>query len=100
VSCGLAEKPVVDQPTPASVAAQYEALRRAALGEPVLPACRSGLVLFLRRGMWGWTRSLARATSRQLPTHSWSAGMAPDHGSAVIQVFAAMALSPNDRRAR
>ena len=30
----------------------------AALGEALPPEVRSGLMLFLRRGMWGWARTL------------------------------------------
>jgi hypothetical protein len=52
----MAEKP----PTAAStLIAQYETLRMAMLGEALPPEARSGLMLFLRRGMWGWARSLA-----------------------------------------
>jgi transposase len=36
-----------------AIAAQYEVLRMAALGEALPPMARSGLMLFLRRGMWG-----------------------------------------------
>lgn len=35
-----------------AIAAQYEVLRMAALGEALPPTARSGLMLFLRRGMW------------------------------------------------
>ena len=41
------------------IAAQYEVLRGAALGHVLPPEARSGLALFLRRGMWGWARALA-----------------------------------------
>lgn len=42
---------------------QYETLRMAALGEVLPVQARSGLQLFLHRGMWGWARTLAAATS-------------------------------------
>jgi hypothetical protein len=84
-----------------SVAARYETLRMAALGEPLPVEARSGLALFLRRGMWGWARVLAAATEPAQPAHSPSSGSAGSfqHRS-VIQVFAAMALNINGRRAQ
>ena len=45
-----------------SIAAQYEVLRMAGLGEALPPTARSGLMLFLRRGMWGWAQTLAAAS--------------------------------------
>jgi len=81
------------------IAAQYETLRMAALGEPVPPEARSGLGLFLRRGMWGWARSLAAARDAERPTRSSSSSSTgPDQHRAVIQVFAAMVLNTNHRR--
>jgi hypothetical protein len=41
------------------VVAQYEALRGAALGDALPPEARTGLLLFLRGGMWGWARAVA-----------------------------------------
>jgi len=83
------------------VASQYETLRMAALGEPVAPESRSGLVLFLRRGMWGWARALAAASALQQPTRSPSSNStATLEHRAVIQVFAAMALDSNNGRAQ
>jgi hypothetical protein len=38
---------------------QYETLRTAALGAGLPLEARSGLALFLRRGMWGWARAVA-----------------------------------------
>ena len=74
------------------IAAQYETLRMAALGEPMPPEARSGLGLFLRRGMWGWARALAAARDADWPARSSSSSStAPDQHRAVIQVFAAMA---------
>ena len=89
-----AEKHLAD---PSVVAAQYETLRMAALGELLPPEARSGLVLFLRRGMWGWARTLA-ATPVQ-PTRSPSSNStAPHQHRAVIQLFAAMVLNSNHGR--
>ena len=82
------------------IVAQYEKLRLAALGEPLLPEARSGLALFLRQGMWAWTRSLAvdkdqeHATS--LPS---STSIASRQNKTVIQIFAAMTLNINYGRA-
>jgi hypothetical protein len=39
------------------LSSRYESLRRGALGEPVEPAARSGLTLFLRRGLLSWARA-------------------------------------------
>lgn len=87
-------------PGPVATASQYETLRRAALGEPVPPECRRGLVLFLRQGMWSWARAVAtaavpRPVIRSTPVRS----AAPDPQRAVIQVFAAMVLPCNHERA-
>ena len=45
-----------------AIADQYELLRGAALGQALPLRARSGLMLFLRRGMWGWAQTLAAAT--------------------------------------
>ena len=84
---------------PPTVAAQYEALRRAALGEPLPPDARHGLLLFLRRGMWAWTQALAiAANAPRQPTRSpASVSPSPYELNGIIQVFAAMTLSFNHR---
>ncbi len=79
-----------------SVVAQYEPLRRAALGQPLPPEARFGLVLFLRRGMWGWARAMAMAAANvsQQRSGSQSLNRAPgDESRALIHVFAAMAMN-------
>lgn len=80
---------------------QYEALRDAALGH-VLPAeARSGLMLFLRRGMWAWAR-VASATLigvQQEPAAS-SRLSTGDGSRAAINIFAAMAMNAECRGAR
>ena len=84
-----------------AVASQYEALRMAALGEPLPPESRIGLLLFLRRGMWGWAGALAGARALQQPTRSPLPSLTtPHHQKALIQVFAAVALDSNHRRAQ
>ena len=57
---------------PPIVVTQYETLRRAALGEGLPVEARSGLTLFLRRGMWGWARAIATATAARQPARSHS----------------------------
>lgn len=94
---GATEKP----PTAASsLIAQYETLRMATLGEALPPDARSGLMLFLRRGMWGWARSLAvggGVRQEPLPARR-SDPIEPDERSSIVYVFAAMAMKVNTRR--
>lgn len=80
-------------------AARYEALREAALGQALPPTARSGLVLFLRRGMWAWVRALIPdvVTVR-------AAGLSPPdrpvayRHDALVHILTLMAMSTNDRR--
>jgi len=81
-----------------TIAVQYEVLRAAALGEALPLMARSGLVLFLRRGMWGWARAITAAPiSSQEPTNRPSAAW-PTQGerSAIVYILAAIATSIND----
>jgi hypothetical protein len=48
-----------NSPEPSNVMTQYETLRSAALGDALPPEARAGLMLFLRRGLWGWARVMA-----------------------------------------
>ncbi len=95
---GALEKPS----TVASTAvAQYETLRMAVLGEALPPEARSGLMLFLRRGMWGWARSLAvggGVRQEPLPARR-SDPVEPGERSSIVYVFAAMAMKVSTRRA-
>ena len=77
------------------VAANYEALRMAALGDVLPLEARSGLALFLRRGMWGWARTLAAAGASQPPIRplSPSSTAAAHECSGVIHVFASMVMN-------
>ena len=85
---------------PSTVAAQYETLRMAALGEALPPEARSGLMLFLHRGMWAWARTLAAPRAREEPTPAPSpSSTAPCERQAVIYVLAAMAMNTHERRA-
>ena len=83
--------------TPASadlsrVVVQYETLRRAALGEALPPEARAGLMLFLRRGLWGWAQAVATRSPLPPPTGSQpSSGKRPAEDNTLIQIFAALA---------
>ena len=91
------EKRLVELPP--SIAAQYETLRMAALGEPLPPEARSGLCLFLRQGMWGWAQALTVAAApEQAGQATCPRSTAPYTNRAVIQIFAAMALNTYSRR--
>jgi hypothetical protein len=82
--------------------AQYETLRGAALGHALPPEARDGLMLFLRRGMWGWARGIAMAgaSMSQQPSCSPALNCAPAGESrTLIHIFAAMAMSANNRGA-
>ena len=95
---GAAEKPST---TASTLVAQYETLRMAVLGEALPPEARSGLMLFLRRGMWAWARRLAVGGGvRQEPLLARrSDPVEPGERSSIVYVFAAMAMKVNTRRA-
>jgi hypothetical protein len=84
-----------------AIVEQYELLRGAALGEALPLRARSGLMLFLRRGMWGWAQTLVTATNPpQEQRHPSPAPWWPTHGAhaAVVHVPATIAMSIHDRR--
>jgi len=83
------------------LADQYEVLRSSALGEVLPLKARSGLMLFLRRGMWGWARTLTAAASPDQKQFYPSSATRPAHGelSAVVHVLATIAMSIHQRRA-
>ena len=75
---------------------QYEILRRSALGDALPSEARAGLLLFLRRGMWGWARALATNSALERPASSRPSNWkAPDEYRTVIHIFAAMAIRAN-----
>jgi len=79
---------------------QYETLRRSALGDALPPEARAGLMLFLRRGMWGWARALATNGAIERPANSRPSNWkAPDEYGTVIHIFAAMAIRANHQGA-
>lgn len=80
-------------PTPSLAVTQYEALRSTALGETLAPDARRGLVLFLRRGMWGWAQALVAASAPPSATGaSASIATASVERRAVIRLVAALAM--------
>jgi hypothetical protein len=95
---------VVATPSPHSsaIVVQYETLRSAMLGEPLPPTARSGLVVLLRRGLWGWVCTTTLDTTLQGPTPATAFGSSnpaePSERRAVIQMLATMAMTINDRR--
>ncbi|MEE4279542.1 MAG: hypothetical protein V2I82_13830 [Halieaceae bacterium] len=80
---------------------QYEVLRTAALGAALPLKARSGLMLFLRRGMWGWAKALS-ATVRPQQEQGCQPAPTPSllhaSNSAVVHVLAAIAIGIHDRR--
>jgi hypothetical protein len=85
-----------------AITAQYEALRSAMLGEVLSPTARRGLIVFLRQGMWEWTRMLAAtatATARPLPPpDKFSTPVEPFEHRVIVRQLASMAMSIHDRR--
>jgi hypothetical protein len=84
---------------PAAIVARYERLRSAMLGEALPPDARSGLIIFLRRGMWSWVRILTVEPARLEPIPARSLMLAElIERRAVIGLLAGMAMAINDRR--
>jgi len=85
-----------------AMAARYEALRAAGFGGGLPPEARSGLTLFLRRGMWGWVRALTAAplASREQTLPSSAAlPFTRDGRNSVVCLLAAIVMGSNvDRR--
>jgi len=82
-----------DSTGPDDVVAQYETLRKAALGGALPPDARAGMMLFLRRGMWGWSCALATRITTALPTGSRPANWnPPEERRTIVHIFAAMAI--------
>lgn len=79
---------------------QYEVLRGAALGEVLPLKARSGLMLFLRRGMWGWAQALTTAANSPRVQICPSSGAWSAHGehSAIVRVLATIAMNIHERR--
>jgi hypothetical protein len=77
---------------------RYETLRSAALGGELALEARSGLALFLRRGMWAWTRAVAIPSTPLRPRCLVTSSTAQDEERTVIHLFAAMAMRSSQRR--
>jgi hypothetical protein len=94
---------VTEKPSTAAsiLIAQYETLRMAVLGEALPPEARSGLMLFLRRGMWAWARRLAvgGGVQHEPLLARRSDPVEPGERSSIVYVFAAMAMKVSTRRA-
>jgi hypothetical protein len=85
---------------PTAIAARYERLRLAMLGEALTPDARSALVVFLHRGMWRWARALSVEPARLEPTPSRSSAPAQlIERRAIVCLLAGMAMAINTRRA-
>jgi hypothetical protein len=82
---------------PTAIAARYERLRLAMLGEALTPDARSGLVAFLHRGMWGWAHALSVEPARLEPTSPPSSPPASDRRG-IVCLLAGMAMATNRRR--
>ena len=79
------------------LASEYEVLRAAVLGEALPLMARSGLMLFLRRGMWGWAKVLTVAAdpAPELIDRRPSASTTQGSHGAVVHVLATIATSTN-----
>ena len=93
---GIAASPPIH---PTAIVARYERLRSAMLGEALPPDARSGLIVFLRRGMWRWVRMPAPEPARLEPIPSRSSMPAElIERRAVVGLLAGMAAAIHDRR--
>ncbi|MGE4095905.1 MAG: hypothetical protein AB7G75_34265 [Candidatus Binatia bacterium] len=81
-------------PEPALVVTRYETLRRVALGEALPPEARTGLTLFLRRGMWGWAQANVTESVVSVPASGqrrpWQP---PEANRPLIHLLAALAIN-------
>ena len=78
------------------VVAQYEAMRAAARSEALPPEARTGLLLFLRRGMCVWARAVATMCAPQRPTGSRPSNVTiPEQYRAVVHILADMVINAN-----
>jgi hypothetical protein len=91
---------VAVEPMAASeISDRYETLRGAVLGAGLPLEVRSGLALFLRRGMWGWAQAVAIPSTARRPTCSPVAtGAAQGEQRTVIHLLAALAVRSNQWR--
>jgi hypothetical protein len=82
--------------------AHYEALRKAALGDALPIEARSALLLFLRRGMWGWAQMMATVGVSLPPQPRCGKPLslpAAEESATIVHIFAAMAMGAERRGA-
>lgn len=80
------------------IVADYETLRAAALGEALPIMARSGLMLFLRRGLWGWAQALTTAAMPAAKYVDPSCSVLPqpempETNRTIVHILAAIAMS-------
>lgn len=86
-----------DSAEPSIVVGEYETLRRGAVGDALPPEARSGLMVFLRLGMWGWARALTTRSAFLQPIGSQPSNWkAPEEHRTIIHIFASMAIRANN----
>lgn len=82
-----------------AIAAQYEVLRSAVLGEALPAEARRGLSVFLARGMWAWARIMVQGRAPLDPIGTRSSPYTqPFERQSVIYALAGMAMALNERR--
>jgi hypothetical protein len=80
------------------IVARYERLR-SAIGEALPADARSGLIVFLRRGMWSWARMpTVEAARSQRASSCFSASTNIIERRTIICLFAGMAMAISERR--
>ncbi len=81
------------------IGARYERLRSAMLGEALPADARSGLIVFLRRGMWSWSRMPTIEPIRSQPASScFPAPAQVIERRVIICLLAEMAMAIRERR--
>jgi hypothetical protein len=90
-----------DTAEPSLVVTHYETLRQAALGDALPPEARAGLMLFLRRGMGGWARTIVTMSAVPQPADArpvhWQP---PEAARSLIHLLAALAMQANHQGER
>lgn len=76
-------------------ASRYEVLRVAGLGRALTPEQRSGLPIFLRRGMWAWASAVVRPVAVSARTVPRRRTQRPRRTNAdpAVQLLASMAVN-------
>lgn len=92
----MTETPVTGDDVSPSCVFRYEVLRSGALGQPVAPEHRSGLVVLLRRGLWTWFRAVTYDPDTRRRPGVPQAGFAP--GELVHLLADLTHISPREAR--